>query len=173
MAKRRSAQLDQEIREALAKISKKPSLETREQLDAEIDAILARGLPAERHEVARALGFAYPKRPPPKKTTVTELNVYALAQIVLQNRGRSTFSNRLPRVDYPHVRRTLGAGLVTVSSPTTLTLSPEGRSAVLRLLRKDHDSLVDAMRRFPDRFPEGDRQLALRREAIENLEAGA
>jgi hypothetical protein len=139
MAKKRSAQLDQEIREALSKIPKKPNLKTREQLDAEIDAILAGGLPAERYEVARALGFQYPKKPPPKTTTVTDLNVFALAQLVLKNNGRSTFSNRLGQVDYPHIKRTLAGGLVEVSSPTTLTLTQAGRDAVLRQLRQSYD----------------------------------
>ena len=154
MAKKRSAQLDQEISEALSKIPKKPNLKTREQLDAEIDAILAGGLPAERYEVARALGFQYPKKPPPKTTTVTDLNIFALAQLVLKNNGRSTFSNRLEQVDYPHIKRTLAGGLVEVSSPTTLTLTQAGRDAVLRQLRQRYD-------RKPDEET---------RRAIENLE---
>jgi hypothetical protein len=137
MAKKRSAQLDQEIHEALSKIPKKPGLKTRDQLDAEIDTILAGGLPAERYEVARALGFQYPKKPPP--TSVTDLNLFALAQIVLKNNGRSTFSNRLEKVDYPHIKRTLAGGLVEVSSPSTLTLTQTGRAAVLRHLRQDYD----------------------------------
>lgn len=157
MAKKRSTQLDQEIRAALAQIPKKPSIKSREQLDAEIDAILAGGLPAERYEVASALGFQYPKKAPPKKTTVTDLNIFALAQLVLKNDGRSTFSNRLEQVDYPHIKRTLAAGLVEVSSPTTLSLTEAGRQAVLRELRQRYDRKPDEKTRL----------------AIENLEAGA
>lgn len=146
MAKKRSTQLDQEIREALAQIQKKPRIKTPEQLDAEIDAILAGGLPAERYEVARALGFRYPKRPPPKKMTITDTNISALTDAVLEGGGRSTFSNRLPQVHYPHVKRTLAAGLVEVSSPTTLTLTPAGREAVLRQLRNKRVSNAETVR---------------------------
>lgn len=136
MAKKRSAELEREIREALAQIPKKPSLKSRQELDAEIDEILAGGLPAERYEVAHALGFQYPKRPPPKKMTITDINISALVDAVLEGGGRATFSNRLPAVRYPHVKRAMAGGLVEVSSPTTLTLTPEGREVVLRRLRK-------------------------------------
>lgn len=160
---RRSAQLEQEIREALARIPKKPSLKTREELDAEIDTILAGGLGAERYEVARALGFQYPKKPPPKKMTITDTNIFALAEQVLNAGGSSTFSNRLAAVDYPHIKRTIAAGLVEVSSPTTLTLTSSGREAVLRRLRRDYARGFSGIHHSEDQL----------RRAIENLEAGA
>jgi len=174
MAKKRSSQLDQEIREALARIPKKPGLKTREQLDAEIDAILAGGLPAERYEVARALGFQYPKKPPPKKMTVTDLNVSALADQVVEGGGHATFSNRIHAVHRPHIRRTMQGGLVEVSSPTTLTLTPAGREAVLQRLRQDYARTSDALARVPERFCDRDRaRFESVRAAIENLAAGA
>src|SRR5271167_1614349 len=139
MAKKRSAQIDQEIREALARIPKKPGLKTRDQLDAEIDAVLAGGLPAERHEVAQALGFRYPKKAPPKKMTITGTNIFALAELALNAGGKSTFSNRLHANEIQHIKRTMAAGLVQVSSPTTLTLTSEGRDVVLRKLRESYE----------------------------------
>lgn len=173
MSKKRSAQLEQEIREALARIPKKPGLKTREQIDAEIDAILAGGLPAERHEVARALGFQYPKRSPPKKMTITDTNIFALSEQVLNAGGRSTFSNRLHATDYPHIKRALAAGLVEVSSPTTLTLTPEGREVVLSRLRRDYASKSEALARDPSRFDDRSRaRIDQVRAAIESLETG-
>jgi hypothetical protein len=170
---KRSEQLDQEIREALSRIPKKPSIKTREQLDAEIDTVLAGGLAAERYEVAQALGFRYPKKPPPKKMTITGTNIFALANLVMEAGGRSTISNRLHAVDRPHIQRTLTAGLVKVSSPTTLTLTPEGREVVLRDLRKDCREASDGFARDPSRYDARARQRIERlRVAIENLEAG-
>ena len=171
---KRSAELEQEIRESLAQIPKKPGLKTRAQLDAEIDAIVGSGSRAERHEIARALGFVYPKKPPPKKTTVTDLNIFALSELVLKNSGRSTFSNRLDRVDYPHIQRTLAAGLIEASSPTTLTLTPAGRDAVLRRLRRDYTRQSDLLARDPRRFDARDRaRIEQMSVAITTLEAGA
>jgi hypothetical protein len=128
MAKKRTAQLDQEIREALAKIPKQPSLKTREQLDAEIDTILAGGLPAERHEVARALGFQYPKRPPPKKMTLTGVNLFALKKLVLEH--GPVFPSRLDAVDAPHIKRTMQLGFVEPKSGVSLQLTEAGREIV-------------------------------------------
>lgn len=170
---KRSAELDREIRESLSRIPKKPGLKTREQLDAEINAILGEGSQAERHEIARALGYAYPKRPPPKKTTVTDLNIFALAELVLAADGRSTFSNRMPATDLPHIKRTLAGGLVEISSSTTLTLTPTGRAAVLRHLRRDLSGKSAAFARDPSRFDARDRaRIEALRTAIENLESG-
>lgn len=175
MAKRRSDQLEREIREALTQISKKPGLKTREELDAEIDAILAGGLPAERHEVAQALGFRYPKRPPPKtmKWAITGTNIFALAELVLNAGGKATFSNRMHATELPHIKRTLRAGLVKVSSPTTLTLTPEGREVVLRELRESYERHRSGFERDPSRYSARDRaRIEQQRTAIENLEAG-
>jgi len=172
MAKQRSAQIDQEIREALARVPRQPGLRTREQLDAEIDAVLAGGLPAERHEVAQALGFRYPKKAPAKKRTITDTNLFALADLVLGAGGATTLSNRLHATDRPHIQRTLEAGLVEVSSPTTLTLTPAGREAVLDRLRRDYRSQREALARDPSRFDARSRQRVEQlRVAIENLEA--
>lgn len=134
MAKKRSAQLDQEIREALDRISKKPGLKTREQLDAEIDAILAGGLPAERYEVAQALGFRYPKKAPPKKMTLTGVNLFALTQLVIEHGPE--FPSRMTAVDAPHIKRTIALGLVE-SRNGTLRLTETGRELVEREIEKD------------------------------------
>lgn len=134
MAKKRSAQLDQEIREALARIPKKPGLKTREQLDAEIDAILAGGLPAERYEVARALGFQYPKKPPPKKMTLTGVNLFALTEQVIEH--GPVFPSRLVAVDAPHIKRTIALGLAEAGSPGTIRLTEMGRDLVEREIEK-------------------------------------
>jgi hypothetical protein len=172
MAKR-TTDLDREIRESLSRISKKPGLKTREQLDAEIDAILAGGLPAERYEIAQALGFRYPKRPPTKKMTITGTNIFALADLVREHGGHSTFSNRMHSGTLQHIKRTLTAGLVEVSSPTTLTLTPEGREAVLRELRSSYRGKRDVLARDPSRFSQSDlARLEQLRTALENLEAG-
>jgi hypothetical protein len=171
---KRSAQLDQEIREALSRIPKKSSIKTREQLDAEIDAVLAGGLPAERYEVAHALGFRYPKKSPPKKMTITGTNIFALAELVLEAGGKSTFSNRMHSGRLQHIKRTLAAGLVKVSSPTALTLTPEGREVVLRELRGSYRGKSDVLARDPSRFSQNDLAYVEQlRTAIENLEAGA
>ena len=134
MAQKRSAQLDQEIREALARVSKKPGLKTREQLDAEIDAVLAGGLPAERYEVAQALGFRYPKKAPPKKMTLTGTNLFALTQMVIEH--GPVFPSRMAAVDAPHIKRTLTLGLIEPKNGT-LHLTEAGRELVEREIEKD------------------------------------
>lgn len=106
--KKRTAQLDQEIREALSRLPRKPGIKTRAQLDAEIDAVLAGGLAAERHEVARALGFRYPKRLPSKPKSLTGVNLFALANMVIEH--GPTFPARMAAVDRPHIRRALDLG---------------------------------------------------------------
>jgi len=136
MAKKRSAQLEQEIREALARIPKKPGLKTREQLDAEIDAILAGGLPAERYEVAQALGFRYPKRPPPKKITLTGTNLFALKDMVIDHEGPE-FPGRVSAVDAPHIKRTMVLGLAEPTPRGTVRLTERGRELVEREIEKD------------------------------------
>ena len=135
MAKKRTAQLDQEIHEALARIPKKPGLKTREQLDTEIDAILAGGLPAERYEVAQALGFRYPKKAPPKKMTLTGVNLFALTQMVIEHGPE--FSSRMTAVDAPHIKRTLALGLIEAKNGGTLRLTETGRELVEREIEKD------------------------------------
>jgi len=134
MAKKRAAQLDQEIREALARISKKPGLKTREQLDAEIDALLAGGLHAERYEVAQALGFQYPKKAPPKKMELTGVNLFALTQMVVEHGPE--FPGRMAAVDAPHIKRTLALGLVEATG-SGLRLTASGRELVEREIEKD------------------------------------
>jgi hypothetical protein len=135
MAKRRSADLDEEIREALARIPRKPGIKTRAQLDAEIDAILAGGLPAERHEVAGALGFRYPKKSPPKTMKLTGTNLFALTKMVVEH--GPTFPNRMPAVDQPHIKRTLALGLIEPQNGSTLRLTETGREFVEREIEKD------------------------------------
>ena len=134
MAKKRTAQLDQEIREALARIPRKPGLKTRAQLDAEIDTILAGGLPAERFEVAQALGFRYPKKAPPKKMTLTGTNLFALTQMVIKH--GPAFPSRMDAVDAPHIKRTLALGLIEPTNGT-LRLTEAGRALVAREIEKD------------------------------------
>lgn len=131
---RRSAQLDAEIRDALSKIGKKPGLKTRAELDAEIDAILAGGLPAERYEVARALGFVYPKKPPPKKMALTGVNLFALTQMVLDH--GPVFPSRMDAVHAPHIKRTVALGLVEPSG-NMLRLTDTGREVIIRELEKN------------------------------------
>lgn len=135
MAKKRSTQLDQEIREALGRITRKPGLKTRDQLDAEIDAILAGGLPAERHEVAGALGFRYPKTAPPKKMTLTGTNLFALTQMVIEHGPE--FPSRMAAVDAPHIKRTLALGLIEAKNGGTLRLTEAGRELVGDEIIKD------------------------------------
>jgi hypothetical protein len=134
MAKKRSAQLDQEIREALARIPRKPGLKTREQLDAEIDAVIAGGLPAERYEVAQALGFRYPKKAPPKKMTLTGTNLFALKEMIIEH--GPVFPSRMAAVHAPHIQRTLALGLVEPKNGS-LRLTDAGRDLVEREIEKD------------------------------------
>ena len=131
MARKRTAQLDQEIRKALAKVPKNPGLKTREQLDAEIDAVLAGGLPAERYEVARALGFQYPKRPPPKTVTLTDLNLWVLGRIA---HGRKEFPNKITSTSSEHLRRAMKAGAVEVVDKTRLRITPAGHAALMNYI---------------------------------------
>lgn len=150
----------------LAKIPKKPSIKTPEQLDAEIDEILGTSLfskvPVERYEVANALGYRYPKRPPPKKSEVTDLNISALASQVMEGGEHATFSNRIPQVHYPHIKRCMAAGLVEVTPSKELRLTDEGRKAVLASLRDDYASLRKMFDKYestePSRFTARDRQ---------------
>jgi hypothetical protein len=135
MAKKRTAQLDQEIREALARLPKKTGLKTREQLDAEIDTILAGGLPAERYEVAQALGFRYPKKAPPKKMTLTGTNLFALTRMVIEHGPE--FPSRMDAVDAPHIKRTLALGLLEAKNGSTLRLTETGRELIEREIEKD------------------------------------
>lgn len=134
MAKKRSEQLDQEIRDTLARIPKK-SLKTREQLDAEIDAILAGGLPAERYEVAQALGYRYPKKAPPKKMTLTGVNLFALKELVIAH-GGPQFPNRVDATSVPHIKRTIALGLAEPVNGS-LRLTQAGRELVEREIEKD------------------------------------
>jgi hypothetical protein len=72
-----------------------------------------------------------------------------------------------------HIKRTLAAGLVEVSSPTTLTLTPEGHEVVLRELRGSYRGKSDVLARDPSRFSTSDlTRLEQLRSAIESLEAG-
>lgn len=134
MAKKRSAQLDAEIREALAQIPKKPSLKTRAQLDAEIDEILGRGLAAERYEVANALGFRYPKAAPHK--TLTDTNLLALKEMVIKH-GGPVFPNRVAAVDAPHLKRTIAFGLAEAAPGGMIRLTEKGRDMVTQALEQD------------------------------------
>jgi len=133
MAKR-TTQLDQEIREALARIQSKPSIKTRQQLDAEIDAILASGLPAERHEVARALGFRYPKKAPPKTMKLTGTNLFALKEMVVEH--GPVFPSRMATVDAPHIKRTIALGLIEPTNGS-LRLTEAGRELVRTEIEKN------------------------------------
>jgi len=127
MAKKRFAQLDQDIREALARISKKPSIKTREQLDAEIDAILAGGLSAERHEIATALGFRYPKKPPSKPKTLTSVNLFALTSMVVEY--GPTFPARMSATRLPHIKRAVDLGYAEIINGS-IRLTKAGREIV-------------------------------------------
>lgn len=120
-------------------------------------------------EIAESLGGT----PTPTSPRVTDLNLFALAELVLRAGGNSTFSNRLERVDYPHIKRTLAGGFVEVSSPTTLVLTAQGRDAVLRRLRRDLTAQSEAFARDPSRFDARSRaRIEQLRVAIARLEAG-
>lgn len=104
----------------------------------------------------------------------TDLNIFALASLVLRNDGDSTFSNRLSGTDYPHIKRAMSGGLVTASSPTTLTLTEGGRGAVLGRLRRDLKTQEDAFSRDPSRFDaRAVGNIEDMRRAIERLDGGA
>ena len=119
-------------------------------------------------QLERDIASALSSPPLPR---VTDTNLFALAELVLNNGGRSTFSNRLERVDYPHIKRCLAGGMVAVSSPTTLSLTPAGRAAVLQRLRRDLASQEAAFSRVPERFDAKDRaRLDQMRAAIAQLE---
>ncbi|HSX22359.1 MAG TPA: hypothetical protein VLE97_06240 [Gaiellaceae bacterium] len=133
--KKRSAELDQEIREALSRIPRK-TLKTREQLDAEIDAVLAGGLPAERYEVAAALGYRYPKKAPPKKMALTGTNLFALKELVVEH-GGPVFPNRVAAVHAPHIKRTVALGLVEDAGGGRARLTSAGRELVEREIETD------------------------------------
>ena len=134
MAKKRSAQLDQEIRAALARIPKKPGLKTRAQLDAEIDTILGEGLAAERYEVAQALGFRYPKKAPSKPKSLTSVNLFALSNMVIQH--GPTFPARMDAVDRPHIKRAIDLGYAELINGS-IRLTDAGREVVADNLISD------------------------------------
>jgi len=134
MAKKRSAQLDQEIRAALARIPKNPGLKTRAQLDAEIDAILGEGLAAERYEVAQALGFRYPKKSPSKPKSLTGVNLFALSNMVIQH--GPTFPARMDAVDRPHIKRAVDLGYAELINGS-IRLTDAGREVVADNLISD------------------------------------
>ena len=127
MAKKRSAQLEQEIREALARIPRKPGLKTREQLDAEIDAVLEGGLAAERYEVAQALGFRYPKKPTSKPKSLTSVNLFALSNMVIEH--GPTFPARMEAVHRPHIKRAVDLGYAEMVNGS-IRLTAAGREIV-------------------------------------------
>jgi hypothetical protein len=60
------------------------------------------------------------------KGTPTHTNLYALASIAA---GRERFSRRIARVDAPHVRRCIAAGLLEIDG-ADLVLTPAGIAAV-------------------------------------------
>lgn len=134
MAKKRTVQIEAEIRDALSKVPKKPGLKTRAELDDEIDAVLAQGLPAERYEVARALGFVYPRKAPPKTMKLTGVNIFALTQMVIDH--GPVFPGRVDAVHAPHIKRTIALGLVEPSG-SMLRLTQAGRELVTREIEKD------------------------------------
>lgn len=174
MAKKRTAQLDQEIREALARIPKKPGLKTREQLDAEIDAILAQGLPAERYEIAKALGFRYPKRPPSKPKSLTSVNLFALANMVIEH-GGPTFPARLAAVDRPHIKRAIDLGYAELVNGS-IRLTEAGREVVADDIVQDieraeqHPPRENTLARPELRAEILDRDRAVHQQKIDKLE---
>src|ERR1700690_3487477 len=132
MAKR-TAQVEAEIREALAGIPKASHLKTRAELDAEIDKILAQSdkpqSKAQRHEIANALGFRYPKKPPPSVVYPTDTNIYALTELVMDQRGKDPLSNQIQAPSVPHIRRCVAGGLLDIIDRRTMRLTPAGRAA--------------------------------------------
>jgi hypothetical protein len=77
-----------------------------------------------------------------KQTVPTDLNVFALTELVIKNGGPS-FPARFERVDYPHIRRCIAGGLADVTTePGILRLTDPGRDIVLRRLKLASDRLV-------------------------------
>lgn len=139
MAKKRTAALEREIREALSRVPKK-SLKSRAELDAEIDtALAAMGLPAERYEVARALGYQYPKRPPSKPKSLTSVNLFALKEMTLDH--GPTFPARVEAVHVNHLKHALALGYLEPTSHNQVRLTPEGREIVADAIIKDIERL--------------------------------
>jgi hypothetical protein len=100
------------------------------------------------------------------KPRATDTNLFALTELVLRA-GKSSFSNRLERVDYPHIKRTLAAGLVEADpAASLLRLTSEGRDVVLRRLRKEQTRMQQAAYSRP----EDDRRRRQIDEAIAALE---
>jgi len=76
------------------------------------------------------------------KGAPTDLNLFALTELVRRNGGASEIPNRLERVDYPHIRRCLAGGLVAVTERRTLCLTDSGLGIVLRRLQEDERSFA-------------------------------
>lgn len=140
MAKR-STQIDAEIRESLASLPKASHLKTRAELDVEIDKILAQSdkahSKAHRYEIANALGFRYPKKPPPSVVYPTDTNIYSLTELVMSQRGRNPLSNQIQSTSVPHIKRCIAGGLLEVVDRSSLRLTPAGKAAVIERIKDD------------------------------------
>jgi hypothetical protein len=173
MAKKRSAQLDAEIRDAIARIPRKPGLKTRADLDAEIDTILAQGLPAERYEIAKALGFQYPKRPQAKPKSLTSVNLFALTNMVIEH--GPTFPARMYAVDRPHIKRAIDLGYAE-SVNGSIRLTEAGREVVADAIVHDiareeqHPPRENTLARPELRAEILDRDRAVHQQKIDKLE---
>ena len=119
---RRSKQVAEEIAAALASGSSHPKAtvsdwkkriaeiqsRARRSTDPQQRAVLQQELTAA-HDGLRAAQRAVAVKP----TFLTDTNVFALKSVVLEHNGPE-FSNRLPAVHAPHIKRAIAAGLVEV-----------------------------------------------------------
>ena len=137
MAKRSTPGSTRRSSESLANLPKASHLKTRTELDAEIDKILAQGSKAHRYEIANALGFRYPKKPPPSVVYPTDTNIYALTELVMDQRGKDPLSNQIQSTSVPHIKRCVAGGLLEVVDRRTLRLTPAGKAAVIERIKDD------------------------------------
>ena len=80
-----------------------------------------------------------PRQPP----GATDINMFALTNLVREHGGHICFPNRLAAVDRPHIKRCLTYGLVEIVDRDRLCLTPKGVEVVLRRLHKRAVELSD------------------------------
>lgn len=64
----------------------------------------------------------------------TDLNLFALTELVIANGGRIAFSNRIAATDRPHIVRCMRAGLIAADGEM-LRLTDAGRAIVHNRIR--------------------------------------
>jgi len=74
-------------------------------------------------------------------SALTELNVFALQEHLIECDGSREFANRVAAVHRSHLRRCIAAGFVEVLDRARLRLTDGGLESVLRHARKDFDRM--------------------------------